>query len=112
MPTDVMNRARRAIEIAEANSYEIEYDSDESPLPPLVFDGVDAIADENLEGVERYLVIATESAGEGPADNSAFFPTQAEAVLHMGNYAREGWASSLWDLDSDSTEPIKERSPR
>lgn len=112
MPTDVRKRARMAVKIAEAHDYCIEYDTDQSPLPPMVFAGIDDIADEDMAGVERYMVISTEYAGDGPADNSAFFATKAEATKHMGEYARGGWTSRMWDLDADTTEPIKERAPR
>jgi len=111
MPT-VRARASRAVEIAKIYGYDDEYELDESPLPTMVIAGLDDVPDEDLTGVHRYLVISTEYAGEGPADHAEFFESKSAAVKHMGDYARSGWVSSLYDLDADTIEPIKERSPR
>lgn len=111
MPT-VRARASRAVEIAKIYGYDDEYELDESPLPTMVIAGLDDVPDEDLTSVHRYLVISTEYAGEGPADHAEFHPSRAKAETRMGEFAQSGWVSRLWDLDGESTEPIKERSPR
>jgi len=93
---------------SDRDRYDDEYDEDS--LLAALCRGI--VGEEDFTGVHRYLVIATEYAGEGPADKADFFETQAAAIKHMGDYARSGWASSLYDLDSDTVEIIKERSPR
>jgi hypothetical protein len=103
---DLMKRAELAVQIANCD-YTDEYD-DYSLLCILKRDGIDG----DLTGIGRYLVIATEYAGEGPADKADFFVKKAEAIRHMGEYARSGWASGLYDLDSGSREMVKFRSPR
>lgn len=109
---DFRKRARLATRIAAEFDYETEFETDDNLLAELYQDGLDDVPDEDLTGVHRYLVISTEYAGEGPADHAEFFSSKSAATKHMGDYAREGWSSSMWDLDSDTTEPIKERSPR
>ena len=107
---DQVNRAEHAKQIAESYNYTTEFERDESTLADLMNGDFDEAT--IREDVHRYLVIATEDAGEGPADNAMFFATKKEATSKMGEYAREGWASSLYDLDADTDEPVKERSPR
>lgn len=105
--------AERAVIVATEHGYDSEYDSDDSLLRVLVsVEDVDDISAEDKSNVCRYLVIATENAGDGPADCSEFHWTKESAVKMMGDHAREGWVSRLWDLDSESTSPIRERAPR
>jgi len=104
-------RAELAKVIAAQFGYEPEYDG-ASPLAGIFLDGTDDLGEDDLDEIGRYLVISTEEAGAGPADNSGFFDTRAAATKHMSAHVREGWASSLWNLDSGSTEPVLERSPR
>ena len=96
---DFRQRARRAVSIAGVYGYETEFERDDSLLAEL-FDGdLDDVSDDELAGVSRYLVIATEAEAE--ADNAEFFTAQTTARKMMTRYAREGWFSTLWDLDED-----------
>lgn len=106
-------RAKQAIATANYHNYTSQYDEDSllAELCRLAKSG-EAVSDAGVEYADRYLVIATEYGGEGPADWSDFFSSKKAAMAKMTKYAREGWASSLWDLDKPSILPIHTRVPR
>ena len=99
-------RITKARWAAQHYGFEVEYDED-SLL-------ADIVMDREVAGslVHRYLLLAAENAGEGPGTNGRFFSTKAEAKKQMGEYARQGWSSLLYDLDSESDETVAERDPR
>ncbi len=98
-------RAATAIAIARLH-YTDEYDED-SYLAALKAEG-----HEPGDDVDRYLLIATEYGGDGPADAAEFHSSKAAANKRGSEYVRDGWAYSLYDLDARGTKPIKVRVPR
>jgi len=106
---DIVKRVENARRIADSERYDDEFEADGSMLLSEITREPDQ---ETFDGVLRYLMIATESAWERLADHADFFLTQGAAVREMGKYARDGWSSGLWDLDSDSDTSIKVRHPR
>jgi len=57
----------------------------------------------------RYLVIGVEMSGD--AQNSGFYSTLRDARKRMGEFARDGWSSFLWDLTTDGVAKER-RAPR
>lgn len=108
---DFKKRAKLAAEIAADQLYETEFVKDDDLLTDLYEKGIGRIPGEDLSGVHRYLVIATENAGQGPGDDSGFFESKAEAETRMGEFVRQGWSCSLWDLDYGSLASIEDGSP-
>lgn len=104
-------RQMRAVQVAQDFVYSDEYDED-SELSQLV----EAHRDGNVPdvtGADRWLFIATENGGQGPADTAMFFRRKPDALSAMTTYAKEGWVSSLYDLDSPNfLKPVKERDLR
>jgi hypothetical protein len=107
----ILIRQARAVQVAQDFVYSDEYDED-SELSQLVQAHRDGnVAD--VTGADRWLFIATENGGTGPADTAIFYRKKADAISQMGVYAREGWVSSLYDLDSPNfLKPVKERDLR
>ena len=98
--------AEQAKAIAKAFDYTDEYDED-SVLAAIIAD--DVIPD---DAIGRYLFIGVEDAGQGPGHTAEFHSTQAEAKKQMGVYAKEGWASFVWDLNDSTVTAKIERYPR
>lgn len=112
---DKLTRARRALEVAREAIYTYKYDEDSAlvELERIRDDIEDDYFDPSGLTVERYLVICTEDAGEGEADWALFCRTKEEAMKEQTEYAQSGWASWLYDLDSDDyTKAKRERYPR
>ena len=101
-------RARRA---AQAFDYDDEYDED-SILRRIVRDDDPVTIDGEPDVALRYLVIGVEEAGSGEAHNSGFYGTVRGARQRMAEFASEGWASFLWDLDENTVMVKQERFPR
>lgn len=111
-PDEMMTiRQSRAVQVAEGFGYNDEYDED-SELSRLVESHRDGQVPD-VVGADRWLFIATENGGQGPADTARFFRLKGNAISEMSKYAREGWVSSLYDLDSPTfMKPVKERDIR